>query len=423
MTMDRTEVIGGGRLVAERYQLISRIDSGGTAEVWRARDIRLGRDVAVKILGAEADAAFRERFTDEAKRAAAVTHPNIVTVYDEGQDGSDAFIVMEHVRGQTLRDLIAARGALPPPEAADLVRQVASALDATHRAGMVHCDVKPANVIVADAGVAKLTDFGIARAARGAAERELVGTARYIAPERIEGQAPTPRSDVYSLALVAFELLAGRPAYAGVETEDLLRDRLSEDAPSIAAVRSDLPSRVAPVIARGLAREPGDRYASAGAFAAALTEASRGGLADRILPLARGATGERGWSFGGRAIRLPRFDSLVALSLVLLVLIAVALFFTRFPSASSAGTAPTAASATAAQSGGGTPRVIGLKLDAAIRSLSAAGYAVTWNFDAALQGPVCTVQRQDPAAGAPIPRGGRVTVTYVPGKDCAKTDD
>jgi serine/threonine protein kinase len=411
--MDRTEIIAGGRLISDRYHLMGRIDSGGTAEVWRARDIRLGRDVAVKILGAEADRAFRERFTDEAKRAAAVAHPNIVTVYDEGQDGTDAFIVMEYVRGNTLRDIVAARGALPPAEAVSLVTQVAAALDATHQAGMVHCDVKPANVIVTPEGIAKLTDFGIARAARGAEERELVGTARYVAPERIEGRPPTVRSDVYSLALVAFELLAGRPAYPGVETEDLLRDRLSDDAPSLAAVRSGLPPRIAPVIAQALARDPLDRYPSAGAFAAALADASRGGVAERILPLAR-----RG-GLVGRSFTLPRFDSLLALGLMLLLLTGVALFFARFPATTPSSAAPTAnVSSTAA--GGGTPRVIGLKLDEAIRSLSAAGYAVTWNFDAALPGTPCTVQRQDPAAGAPIARAGRVTVTYVPGKDCAK---
>lgn len=422
MTMDRTEVIVGGRLIAERYQLIGRIDSGGTAEVWRARDIRLGRDIAVKILGAQTDEAFRERFTDEAKRAAAVTHPNIVTVYDEGRDGTEAFIVMEYVRGKTLRDIIAARGALPPAEAADLVRQVAAALDATHRSGMVHCDVKPANVIVTDDGVAKLTDFGIARAARGAAERELVGTARYVAPERIEGRAPTVRSDVYSLALVAFELLAGRPAYAGVETEDLLRDRLWGDAPSLAAIRGDLPPRIAPVVAEGLARDPLDRYPSAGAFAAALLDASRGGITDRILPLARsGGIAGRGLFAGGRGFRLPRLDSLLALGLVLLLLTGVALFFARFPVATT--TATPNATVPSAAAGSGTPRVIGLKLDEAIRSLGAAGYAVTWNFDATLQGPPCTVQRQDPAAGAPIARAGRVTVTYVSGKDCAKKSD
>jgi len=164
---------------------------------------------------------------------------------------------------------------------------------------------------------------------------------------------------------------------------------------------------------RERARAPLDRYPSAGAFAAALADASRGGVAERILPLAR-----RG-GLVGRSFTLPRFDSLLALGLMLLLLTGVALFFARFPATTPSSAAPTAnVSSTAA--GGGTPRVIGLKLDEAIRSLSAAGYAVTWNFDAALPGTPCTVQRQDPAAGAPIARAGRVTVTYVPGKDCAK---
>src|SRR5256885_13549487 len=126
-----------GRLLAGRYRLVERIDRGGTAEVWRARDERLDRDVAVKVLGAEAEPAFRERFTTEARRAAAVSHPHIVTVFDEGQDGSDAFIVMEEVRGRSLRDIVAERGALPAGEGAALTRQPARAPDATHRAGLV----------------------------------------------------------------------------------------------------------------------------------------------------------------------------------------------------------------------------------------------------------------------------------------------
>src|SRR5438552_9771888 len=215
-----------GRLLAGRYRLTKRIDEGGAGEVWQARDERLDRDVAIKILGPSADEAFRERFADEARRAASVIHPNVVTVFDEGRDGADAFMVMELVRGRTLRDVVADRGPLRPHEAARLVAQIAAALDAAHEAGVIHCDVKPANVIVDQQGTAKLTDFGIARAARGPREHELIGTARYIAPERIEGRAPTERSDVYSLGLVAYELIAGRPPNAEMETEDLLRVRL-----------------------------------------------------------------------------------------------------------------------------------------------------------------------------------------------------
>src|SRR5439155_1840673 len=152
------------RLLGERYRLIQRIDEGGAGEVWRGRDERLEGDVAVKILGEGADEAFRARFTDEARRAATVSHPNVVTVFDQGQDGPDAYMVMEYVRGRTLRDVVEERGALGLVEAARIVSQVADALDAAHAAGVIHCDVKPANVILDERGIAKLTDFGIARA-------------------------------------------------------------------------------------------------------------------------------------------------------------------------------------------------------------------------------------------------------------------
>src|SRR5438132_14309005 len=143
-----------GRLLAGRYRLTKRIDEGGAGEVWQARDERLDRDVAIKILGTSADEAFRERFADEARRAASVIHPNVVTVFDEGRDGADAFMVMELVPGKTLREIVAERGPLPAHEVARLIRQVAAALDAAHAAGVIHCDVKPANVIVDRKGLA-----------------------------------------------------------------------------------------------------------------------------------------------------------------------------------------------------------------------------------------------------------------------------
>src|SRR2546425_10365447 len=131
-----------GRVLAHRYRLLERIDEGGAGEVWRARDEKLDRDVAIKLLGADADDAFRARFADEARRAAAVVHPNVVTVFDEGRDGADAFMVMEYVPGKTLREVVAERGPLPPHEVALLIRHAAGALDAAHAAGVVHCDVK-----------------------------------------------------------------------------------------------------------------------------------------------------------------------------------------------------------------------------------------------------------------------------------------
>ena len=396
-----------GRLLAGRYRLIEHIDRGGTAEVWRGRDERLDRDVAVKILGREADPAFRERFTMEARRAAAVSHPHIVTVFDEGQDGSDAFIVMENVRGRSLRDIVAERGALPPNEASALITQLGGALDATHRAGLVHLDVKPANVIVDDNGNAKLTDFGIARAARDSEERELVGTARYIAPERIAGRPVTARADVYGLALVAFELLTGKPAFAGAENEDLLRDRLAGATPHVRSVDPALGAAADVVVAKGLAREPEHRYATAGAFAVALS----GALDDPVTRVLRPLR---------TSPRVPRIDSLLALGLVLALLLGVVLFFAKFP------TSPTAPGATTAPTGaaaGGAPRVIGLKLEDAIRAIQTAGLNASWNVDARAQGSACTVVSQDPQAGTSLQRNAYIALTYVPGKDCTKKND
>ena len=399
-----------GRVIAGRYRLVLRIDRGGTAEVWRARDLRLDRDVAVKILGAAADPAFRERFTTEAKRAASVSHPNIVTVFDEGQDGSDAFIVMEDVRGRSLRDVIAARGALPVNEAVRLIGQIGAALDATHRAGLVHLDVKPANVIVDEAGTAKLTDFGIARAAQDSEERDLVGTARYIAPERVEGRPVTPRSDVYGLALVAFELFTGTPAFAGAEAEDLLRDRIAGGAPHIRSVDPELPETADVVVAKGLAREPERRFPTAGAFALALSDA----VGDPTTVILRPAIAvSRQW--------LPRSNNLLALAAVLALLVGVGLFFAKFPATTAGGVNGTPPPTSA---GGPTevPRVTGVKLDQAIGALQAAGFNVSWDV-ASGQGPACSIVSQDPAAGVRAARGSYVSVRYITGKDCTKKSD
>ena len=399
-----------GRLLADRYRLIDRIDRGGTAEVWRARDERLDRDVAVKILGAEADPAFRERFTMEARRAAAVTHPHIVTVFDEGQDGNDAYIVMEQVRGRSLRDIVAERGALPAAEVATLVRQLGGALDATHRAGLVHLDVKPANVIVDDAGNAKLTDFGIARAARDSEERELVGTARYIAPERVEGRPVTPRTDVYGLALVAYELLTGQPAFPGAENEDLLRDRLERGAPHIRSAEPRLSEPADAVVARGLARDPELRYPTAGAFALALSEAVNDPVTRVLRP-----------NIASSGRRRPRVDSLLALVVVLAILIGVVLFFARFPTATVGGGAAATPSGAVTHT---TPNVVGQDVTDAGTVLVAAGFRapIPWTIDPQAKGKPCSVVSQQPSAGTSFQPGGAASLVIVSGNCAKKTD-
>jgi serine/threonine-protein kinase len=402
------------RLLASRYRLIDRIDEGGAGEVWRARDEKLDRDVAIKLLGADADEAFRARFADEARRAAAVVHPNVVMVFDEGTDGADAFMVMELVPGKTLREIVAERGPLPPHEVSRLIRQVAGALDAAHAAGVVHCDVKPANVIVDPEGVAKLTDFGIARAARDRDEQELLGTARYIAPERVEGGPVTARTDVYGLGLVAYELLTGRPAFDGGTSEELVRERLVGPPPSLRRARVGIDDRLDTIVGRALATLPDRRYASAGAFARAFSEvADRDSDPTSSLRRIGGARTGRRWT-------MPRFDSSVAILAVIAILFALFLFFSSFQKSALPGVNPTVApSATVA----GTPNVVGKKLADAISTLQAAGFAnVAWAPGQG-QGGTCAVLRQDPPAGAALARGATTTLTYVPGKDCTNKGD
>jgi serine/threonine protein kinase len=404
----------GARLLATRYRLIARIDEGGAGEVWRARDEKLDRDVAIKLLGADADDAFRARFADEARRAAAVVHPNVVTVFDEGRDGADAFMVMELVPGKTLREIVSERGPLPPHEVSRLIRQVAGALDAAHAAGVVHCDVKPANIIVDPEGVAKLTDFGIARAARDRDEQELLGTARYIAPERVEGGPVTARTDVYGLGLVAYELLTGRPAFDGATSEELVRERLVGPPPSLRHARVGIDDRLDAIVGRALATVPDRRYASAGAFARAFSEiADRDSDPTSTLPRMRGLRTARGW-------RLPRFDSSVAIIAVLAILFALFLFFSSFQRSAPPGANPTAVPSAAAA---GTPNVVGKKLADAISSLQAAGFPIIEWAPGQGQGGQCAVVRQDPPAGTTLARNGKTTLSYIAGKDCTKKGD
>ena len=406
---DRPDV--RGRTLAGRYTLLERIDAGGAGEVWRARDERLGRELAVKILGENADEAFRERFADEARRAAAVSHPNVVTVFDEGRAGTDSFMVMEYVRGKTLRDVVAERGPLPVHETARIVAQVAAALDAAHEAGVIHCDVKPANVILDEHGTAKLTDFGIARAARGPREHELIGTARYIAPERVAGEPPTERSDIYSLGLVAYELLAGRPAYGDMETEELLRQRLDGPPPSLRNARVGVSDAVDRVVRRALARDPDDRYAKAGSFAHDLLAATEHGDATgAIAPPAPRRLRRRSWEL----------DSTVALLAVIAVLVGTLVVFASFQGRTAPPPAATNAPGRSAAAAG-APSVVGRPLADAISQLRAVGFGlVRYDVESGAKGAACTIARQEPAVGAAFTRGSTALIWYVPGKDCLK---
>jgi eukaryotic-like serine/threonine-protein kinase len=265
-------VLGG------RYRLGERIARGGMGSGYRAVDENLGRQVAVKVLGRELayDPTFLERFRREARAAAALSHPGVAGVYDYGELGGSAFIVMELVEGETLAERIAAAGRLPFTEAFAIGEQVARALAAAHAHGLVHRDVKPANVLLGPGG-AKVTDFGIAKAATSATltgTGMVLGSANYVAPEQAQGEDVGPAADQYSLGCVLFEAVTGRTPYTGANPVAIATQHVSSPVPDPRADLPDLPAPAADLIRRALAKHPADRFPSSTALADALSTAA-----------------------------------------------------------------------------------------------------------------------------------------------------
>ena len=265
MTDQKPVVLNG------RYELHRRIARGGMAEVVLARDQLLDRPVAVKILFPEfaTDAAFVERFRREAQAAANLNHPNIVGVYDWGREANTYFIVMEYVDGRSLADVLKAEGTLHPDRAADIVTDVAAALGFAHRNGVVHRDVKPGNVLISSTGLVKVTDFGIARAITSNAQESLtqtgsvMGTATYFSPEQAQGKTVDPRSDLYSLGVVMYELVCGQPPFKADNPVTVAYKHVQEQVPPIASINPSVPADYEAITMRLLAKSPSSRYASA----------------------------------------------------------------------------------------------------------------------------------------------------------------
>jgi eukaryotic-like serine/threonine-protein kinase len=264
-------------VLGDRYRLVERIASGGMGTVWRAEDTVLRRPVAVKVLneGLSSDERFVERFRREAKAAGGLLHPNVAGVYDYGEEGGRPFIVMELIDGETLAEALVRRGRLDPDEVADVGAQVADALAAAHAAGIVHRDVKPANVMLTAGGHVQVMDFGIAAAESGTGltgTGMVMGTARYIAPEQALGNPATPASDLYSLGVVLYELLTGAPPFDRGTPLATAMAHVKEDPVPLATARPDTPPRLAALVEGCLAKDPGDRPGSAAELAAALRE-------------------------------------------------------------------------------------------------------------------------------------------------------
>ncbi|HEY7004019.1 MAG TPA: protein kinase [Gaiellaceae bacterium] len=269
-----------GQRLADRYELQGLVGTGGMSSVYRARDAVLERTVAIKILHEHFsdDPEYVERFRREARALAPLNHPNIVTVIDRGEFEGRQFIVFEHVEGETLKSLVEREGPLPVDRALSLVRQIARGLAFAHEHGIVHRDVKPHNVLIDEDGVAKVTDFGIARSIDPSDNitetGALLGTSEYIAPEQASGLRVDERSDQYSLAALLFELLAGEPPYSGESFMAVAMKHIREPVPSVRARRPDVSPELDAAISRAMAKRPDDRFPSTKAMMAAL-EAGR----------------------------------------------------------------------------------------------------------------------------------------------------
>ena len=267
---------GGGVRVGGRYELADLLGRGGMAEVRRATDLRLGRTVAVKRLRVDlaTDPTFQARFRREAQSAAGLNHPNIVAVYDSGEemaaDGSHVqpYIVMEYVPGRTLRDVLNDGRKLLPERALEIISGVLAALDYSHRAGIIHRDIKPANVMLTPAGEVKVMDFGIARAiSEGTSTvtqtQAVVGTAQYLSPEQARGETVDSRSDVYSAGCLLYELLAGRPPFVGDSPFSVAYQHVREVADPPSTHEPELPAQLDSIVMKSLAKKVEDRYQSA----------------------------------------------------------------------------------------------------------------------------------------------------------------
>ena len=435
------------RLLSERYELGETLGYGGMSEVHKGRDMRLSRDVAVKVLRADLarDPQFQMRFRREAQNAAALNHPAIVAVYDTGETESEfgtlPYIVMEFVDGQTLREIVKGTGPLPQQRVIEVMADVCAALDFSHRHGIIHRDVKPANVMITRGGAVKVMDFGIARALADGQNMTqtaaVIGTAQYLSPEQARGEAVDARSDVYAAGCVLFELLTGEPPFSGDSPVAVAYQHVREDVRHPSEVNPEVPAELDSIVLKAMSKNPANRYQSAAEMRSDLVRVLRGQrpLAPQVMSEEDRTAlmhGGAGGGMGGATRRLnsptnrhaaqPDWSSndqpgrsttrVIAIGVGVAALIAVIAFV-----------------ATRLFGGPGSPEqiavpnVTGQLQEAAREALSSEGFLPNIQREASTTVPINQVTRTDPAANAQAPKGSQVTLFVSTGPSQVQVPD
>ncbi|MDI6895148.1 MAG: PASTA domain-containing protein [Bacillota bacterium] len=400
-----------GRKLGGRYQIVERLGAGGMGVVYRAEDTWLGRTVAIKVLRPElaADADFLRRFRREAKAAASLSHPNVVSLFDVGQDGDLHYLVMEYVPGPTLEERLD-QGPLPPAEAVRVTSLVATALEHAHSHDVVHRDVKPQNILLAPRGQVKVADFGIARAGVASTVTHpgaIVGSVHYLAPEQVQGAPGDQQADVYSLGVVLYRMLTGRLPFEGDNPISVALKHVREEPQPLRRLAPRTPPGLERVVMRALCKDPGGRYASAADFLAALQgiDAQPGAAAVRG---GEAVVGERSRNpvRHGRVTRRPRLVAWVLFAILLVGALAYGGHaFLRW------WYVPTLT----------TPNVLRMDLSSAQEQLRARGLqyeVVGQQYSSEVE--VSCVIGQDPDPGEPVKKGGMVKLWISLGPEFVK---
>ncbi len=409
------------RRLGDRYELGGVLGYGGMAEVHRGRDVRLGRDVAIKTLRIDLarDSSFLNRFRREAQSAASLNHPSIVAVYDTGEDMVGGvpvpYIVMEYVEGRTLREVLSTDQRLLPARALEITAAILAGLDYSHRNGIIHRDIKPGNVMLTPAGEVKVMDFGIARAIAqsGATMTQtsaIIGTAQYLSPEQARGGQADRRSDVYSTGCLLYELLTGTPPFTGDSAVSVAYQHVREDPIPPSQINPDIGPNADAIVLKAMAKNPANRYQSAAEMRDDIERALRGAPIEATPILTDPTTHIPRIDDRDDTVARPQPTGRRGLVYTMIAVISVAVII---------GLVVLVKSVIANQHGpasGVVPKVVGMTQANATTALTNAGFTAVPVTDSSTQ-PKDIVLSQNPPANSPLVKGTNVTITVSSGPD------